>query len=89
MPTIAHTVVLLNIISLLLMLYDKRQARFAKWRVAEKTLLFLAALGGSVGIWLGMKSFRHKTKHKLFSQGIPLLIMLQAALLLYLFMPNW
>lgn len=89
MSTTTKIVILLNLITLLLMFYDKRQAQRAQWRVSEKTLLFLAMLGGSVGVWLGMKSFRHKTKHKLFYWGLPLLLSLQAALLLYFYRQNW
>ncbi|HAA37277.1 MAG TPA: DUF1294 domain-containing protein [Firmicutes bacterium] len=80
MQKMSKILLLLNCIAFFLMFYDKRQARRGKWRVPENSLLFLAVLGGSVGVWLGMKGFRHKTKHQLFYRGIPLLIFLQGAL---------
>jgi uncharacterized membrane protein YsdA (DUF1294 family) len=73
---------MLNAIAFLLMFIDKRHARYGAFRIAEKYLLGLAVLGGSAGIWLGMKVFRHKTKHSVFAYGIPLVICLQVALLL-------
>ena len=65
-------------------LYPKglKKAKHAKWRVSEVTLLFLAVIGGSIGAWLGMKTWHHKTLHKKFRYGIPIIILLQVALLL-------
>jgi len=73
----------LNLLAFLLMFYDKLAAKGRRFRVPEKVLIMLAIMGGSAGIWLGMKIWRHKTKHRLFSLGIPLIIFLQVALLLY------
>ena len=58
-------------------------AQHQKRRVPEKVLFLLSALGGSVGMYLGMFTFRHKTKHWYFVIGIPAIILLQAGLLLY------
>ncbi|MBR6339549.1 MAG: DUF1294 domain-containing protein [Alloprevotella sp.] len=58
---------------------DKWKAKRGQWRIAETTLLLLAALGGSLGAWLGMKVWHHKTQHKKFRYGIPLIIFLQLA----------
>lgn len=58
---------------------DKWKAKHGHWRIAETTLLLLAALGGSLGAWLGMKVWHHKTQHKKFRYGIPLIILLQLA----------
>ena len=58
---------------------DKWKAKRGQWRIAETTLLRLAALGGSLGAWLGMKVWHHKTQHKKFRYGIPLIIFLQLA----------
>ncbi len=66
--------ILINLSSFLLVWYDKRQAKSYGWRIAEKSFFSLAIFGGASGIFLGMKVFRHKTKHRLFSFGIPLLI---------------
>ena len=62
---------------------DKFAARRQKSRVPEKVLFLLSALGGSVGMYLGMFTFRHKTKHWYFVVGIPAIILVQAALILY------
>lgn len=62
---------------------DKFAAQRQKSRVPEKVLFLLSALGGSVGMYLGMFTFRHKTKHWNFVVGIPAIILVQAALILY------
>lgn len=63
---------------------DKRRARKGKWRVPEKTLFLLPLLGGSVGALLGMRMFRHKTKHWYFVWGIPAILLAQIALAAWL-----
>ena len=63
---------------------DKRRARRGAWRVPEKTLFLLPLLGGSVGALLGMKVFRHKTKHWYFVWGVPAILLAQAALAAWL-----
>ena len=50
---------------------DKSYAKAGKWRIPESTLLLLAIAGGSVGAYIGMKRFHHKTKHAQFWYGIP------------------
>ncbi len=62
---------------------DKFAAQRQKSRVPEKVLFLLSVLGGSVGMYLGMFTFRHKTKHWYFVVGIPAIILVQAALILY------
>ena len=62
---------------------DKFAAQRQKRRVPEKVLFLLSILGGSVGMYLGMFTFRHKTKHWYFVIGIPAIILVQAALLIY------
>lgn len=64
---------------------DKYRARNAKWRIPEATLLMLAVVGGSVGAWLGMKAWHHKTRHMKFRYGVPAILLLQivVATLLY------
>lgn len=66
---------------------DKSRARRGKWRVRERTLFVLALLGGSLGAILGMRLFRHKTRHWYFRFGLPVILALQlaaAAALVYL-----
>ena len=53
---------------------DKYKAKHAKWRISEATLLLFAVLGGSVGAWCGMKVWHHKTRHKKFKYGVPVMI---------------
>ena len=62
---------LINAIAFLLMLADKRKARKNRWRIPERTLIGSAVLGGSIGAFLGMHLFRHKTRHPKFALGIP------------------
>ncbi|BCJ88201.1 DUF1294 domain-containing protein [Effusibacillus dendaii] len=70
--------------ALLLMGYDKRQAKHKSRRVPENRLFAIAAVGGAVGIWIGMYGFRHKTKHPSFVFGIPLLVILNLFVWVYL-----
>ena len=62
---------------------DKWKARRGRWRVPEATLMGLAALGGSVGAWLAMQLFCHKTQKKKFRYGVPALFVLQVAAVLF------
>ena len=62
---------------------DKLKAKHAKWRIREAALLTLAVLGGSIGAWLGMKVWHHKTQHKKFKYGVPAIIIVQLALMGY------
>jgi uncharacterized membrane protein YsdA (DUF1294 family) len=72
--------ILVNAAGFLLMLLDKQFAIHHRWRIPEATLLAVAAIGGSVGSWLGMQLFRHKTKKPLFTIGIPLIFAAQLAI---------
>ena len=63
---------------------DKWKAKKSKWRIREASLLALAVLGGSIGAWLGMKVWHHKTMHKKFKYGVPAILILQIALLAYI-----
>ena len=63
---------------------DKYKAKKAKWRIPEATLLLMAAIGGSIGAWLGMKVWHHKTLHKKFKYGIPAILLLQIIAIIYL-----
>lgn len=74
-------IITINIVTFFLYGIDKWKAKHAKWRIPEATLLGLAAIGGSVGAWLGMKVWHHKTMHKKFKYGIPLIFIAQMALI--------
>ena len=68
-----------NVLTFIVYGVDKWKARRGHWRVPEATLMGLAALGGSVGAWLAMQLFRHKTQKKKFRYGVPVLFVLQVA----------
>ena len=76
---------IINAVSLVLMSTDKLLAIKKCRRIPESTLLLSAILGGSFGAAAGMYLCRHKTSHPKFSIGLPVLVCLQTALLLYLF----
>ncbi|MBM6662045.1 DUF1294 domain-containing protein [Marseilla massiliensis] len=64
---------------------DKWKARRSKWRIPESTLLTLAVLGGSIGAFIGMRTWYHKTMHNKFKYGVPLIINLQVVLAVYIY----
>lgn len=78
--------ILVNAAGCILMLLDKQFAIHHRWRIPEATLLAVAAIGGSVGTWIGMQLFRHKTKKPLFTIGVPLIFAAQLAI--YFFFPG-
>ena len=75
---------IINVISYTAMGMDKYRAVKQQWRIPEKTLFLFALLGGSAGGLFGMYFFRHKTLHKKFSVGFPLLLIVQCLLLYWL-----
>jgi uncharacterized membrane protein YsdA (DUF1294 family) len=77
--------VIINVVTFFLYGVDKYKAKRAKWRIPEATLLGLAIIGGSVGAWLGMKVWHHKTMHKKFKYGIPAMIIIQLLVFGYYF----
>ena len=76
--------VTINAAGFVLMLADKLKAKKHLWRIPESTLMTSALLGGSVGALLGMYTARHKTKHKKFTIGIPLILAVQIGLAVFL-----
>lgn len=76
----------INVVTLIVYGIDKYKAKKAKWRISEATLLLLAILGGSIGAWIGMKIRHHKTMHKKFKYGIPAILLIQIAAMIYLHM---
>ena len=75
---------LANVVTFITYGIDKYKAKKGKWRISEATLLLMAVFGGSIGAWLGMKAFHHKTMHKKFYIGVPAIIILQIALAVWL-----
>lgn len=76
--------IVINVVAFLAFGLDKLKAKVDAWRIPEKTLLGLAIIGGSVGAILGMRTFRHKTRHKQFSVGLPVILVLQIVLVVLL-----
>ena len=72
---------LINLAAFFVMGADKRRARRGDWRISEKALFLPAVLGGALGGVLGMRVFRHKTKHWYFQFGFPVLLLMQGILL--------
>ena len=77
-----------NITSFLSYGIDKYKAKKGQWRISEATLLTMAAIGGSIGALAGMRLWHHKTMHKKFKYGIPVIIIMQIALATYLHTNN-
>lgn len=67
----------INIFAFLIYGADKYKARHSQWRIPEKMLLLFAALGGSIGAYLGMRLFHHKTRKAKFTIGVPAIFLLQ------------
>ena len=79
-----YYLLVVNTLTFLLYGIDKHKAKKARWRISEATLLMMAVIGGSIGAWAGMRLWHHKTMHKKFKYGIPLIILLQVVLVFYL-----
>lgn len=76
---VALYLTVINLTGFAVMGIDKRKAVRHLWRVRESTLFLIALLGGSVGSILGMRMFRHKTRHWYFAWGLPLILLVQIA----------
>jgi uncharacterized membrane protein YsdA (DUF1294 family) len=75
---------IINVVTFFAYGIDKYKARHDKWRIPEATLLLLAAIGGSIGAWCGMKVWHHKTMHKKFKYGVPVIFILQVILAVWI-----
>ena len=73
-----------NVLTFFMYGIDKLKAKRSKWRISEATLLWMAVIGGSIGAWLGIKIWHHKTMHKKFKYGVPAIIILQIAAIVYI-----
>ena len=73
----------INVVTFFVYGIDKWKAKKSMWRIRETALLGLAVLGGSIGTWLGMRVWHHKTQHKKFRYGVPAIIIIQLALIGY------
>ena len=80
-------ILLISLISIVVCIYDKKISKKGRveLRVPERRLLFLSAIGGSVAMFITMLIVRHKTKHVKFMLGIPVIMVLQGAIIFFLF----
>ena len=85
MDVIIIYIVLVNIVAFLMYGVDKWNAKRNQWRIPEKTLLGIAAVGGSIGAYVGMQFFHHKTKKPKFYIGVPFIFLVQIAILIYIY----
>jgi uncharacterized membrane protein YsdA (DUF1294 family) len=75
----------INALAFFIMGYDKLKAKQKKRRIPERHLFLCAIIGGSIGAFIGMRFYRHKTKHPSFQYGVPIIILLQIALAIYFY----
>ena len=76
-----YYLIAINVVTFLVYGVDKVKAKRGSWRISEATLLILAVVGGSIGALFGMKVWHHKTLHKKFKYGLPLILLAQIALI--------
>lgn len=81
---IAGYLILMNLAGFAMMGIDKRKAVKKLWRIPEYTFFVVALIGGSIGTILGMRLFHHKTRHWYFVYGLPLILLLQIALIVFI-----
>ena len=79
--TLLYYLIAVNVVTFLVYGIDKWKAKQGSWRISEATLLLLAVIGGSIGALLGMQVWHHKTMHKKFKYGLPLILLAQIALI--------
>ena len=77
-----YYLIVINVVTFLMYGMDKWKAKRGSWRISEATLLLMAVAGGSIGALLGMNVWHHKTMHKKFKYGLPLILLAQLALII-------
>lgn len=75
--------IIINILGFLIMFIDKQKAKKGKWRIPEKTIFIVTALGGGIGTIAGMYTFRHKTQKVGFVVGLPLITIVEIIAIIY------
>lgn len=86
--TVAVFFIFITWLGYYIMKVDKRYAKEDKRRISENTLLLISLVGGSLGMYIGMYKFKHKTLHKKFTIGVPLIMLIQVAYVVYLITIN-
>ena len=79
----------INMITFFMYGIDKWKAKRSRWRIPESTLLVMAVIGGSIGAWLGMKVWHHKTMHKKFKYGVPTILLIHVLIVGYAISKGW
>ena len=79
-----YYLIAINIVTFFVYGIDKWKAKQGSWRISEATLLILAVISGSIGAMLGMKVWHHKTQHKKFKYGLPLILLAQIATIYFI-----
>ena len=79
---------IISAVSVFACMLDKHNAKYGKWRISEKTLFGLSAIGGAFGMYLTMITIRHKTRHKSFMIGLPFMFLVHAVTLLLFLQRN-
>lgn len=80
--------IIINILGFLIMYIDKQKAKKGKWRIPEKTLFIITALGGGIGTIAGMYTFRHKTQKIAFVIGFPVITIMEIVTIVYFCIGN-
>lgn len=80
--------IIINILGFLIMYIDKQKAKKGKWRIPEKTLFIITALGGGIGTIAGMYTFRHKTQKIAFVIGFPVITIMEIVTIVYFCIVN-
>lgn len=86
---LSYYLLAINAVTFIVYGIDKYEAKKAMCRISEATLLMLAVLGGSIEAWIAMRVWRHKTMHKKFKYGIPVILLIQIALIAYMHITMW
>ena len=76
----------INVVAFCFYGLDKWKAKHNRWRISEATLILSAVIGGSLGAFCGINLFRHKTKHKKFMIGVPVILVIQIAVGYFLYL---
>lgn len=75
--------VIINIIGFFIMEIDKKKAKMMEWRIPEKTFFLITLFGGGIGTIAGMYTFRHKTRKKYFTIGLPAIMIIEVICVIY------
>lgn len=78
--------ILISLFAVIITVADKRKAKKGRYRISEKCLILTGFFGGALSMYITMKAIRHKTKHKLFMVGLPIIIILHILIFVIIFL---